>query len=370
MAMTSETAPVTATRAKGLMRYEPSLVDEIVAFQQATYPHRRTDWIEPRWRWMYLASAQRLGVEPQVWVYHDGQQVIAHQGGIPVRLKAENHLVTTGWFVETMAREPARGRTVGPAVIMKAAEDLPFNISLGQTPAMRELQYRLGWQKVADLRTAQLLIHPTAVFADKLRIPLAARAAGAALRIRSAFRHIGRNPLIGFEVVEIERFGAMHDGLWEQVARDVTCAVVRDASYLNWKYVEQPGQSFHRLELRRAGAPAAIVVLFFAEPDALYHYRRAFLVELVAPLGDEKTLRAALEAARRFATRSGADALVCHHIGHRLTIALRQSGYLMRPSTRYLLVRPGSAEASLRDAVLEEDHWFVTMGDSDIDRPW
>lgn len=363
--------PTTVTRKKGLARFEPTLVDDVVFFQRTAYPHRRKDWIEPRWRWMYLDSADRLRVEPMVWLYHDGERVVAHQGGIPVRLKIDTQEITTGWFVETMALESARGRTVGPAVIMKAAEDLPFNISLGQTPAMRELQYRLGWVKVADLQTAQLLLNPSGVLRDKLKIAPAAFAAGAAFRGWSAMRRLAsRASLAGFEVAEVDRFGSGHDRLWERVQRDLMCAVVRDASYLNWKYVGQPGQAFHRLELRRDGEPVAVVVLSIAEPQGEYRYRRGFLVEILAPLSDRQILQAALEAVRGHAVQHGCDAIVCHHIDKRLTTALSSAGYLRREPTRFLLVRPGSSTPDIRDRVLDGNNWFVTMGDSDIDRPW
>lgn len=358
-----------AARKKGLTRFEASLIDDIVAFQHTAYPHRRRDWIEPRWRWMFLDSARRLGVEPMVWLYHDGTQVLAHQGGIPVRLKVDAQERLTGWFVETMALESARGRTVGPSVIMKATEELPFNLSLGQTAPMRELQYRLGWKKVADLQTAQLLLNPFIVLRQKMKWPVASLAA-AIFQIRSAASRARRPSLIDFEVTEIDKFGAAHDGLWDRVQQELGCAVVRDAAYLNWKYRDQPGQDFHRLELRRNGESVAVVIMSFHEPNDIYRYRRAFLVDLVAPLDDATILDSAIELARQHAVRNSADSLICYHIHHHLNAALQRSGYIMRDPTRSLLVRTTAADDGVSASVLNAANWYVMMGDSDIDRPW
>ncbi len=74
-------------KVKGLIGYDPALEQEIFDFQQVAYPTRRTDWIAPRWRWMFLASAQRLGIPPMVWLYRNASGIVAHQGAIPVKLK-------------------------------------------------------------------------------------------------------------------------------------------------------------------------------------------------------------------------------------------------------------------------------------------
>ncbi len=172
------------------------------------------------------------------------------------------------------------------------------------------------------------------------------------------------------EVHEVDRFGARHDELWARVARDMECAVVRDASYLNWKYVEQPGQDFLRLEVVEGETARGVAVLAFHEPDGKYAYRRASLVELVAPPSDDRSLRETIAVASRAAAGRGADSLVCLHIGARLTAALRRSGFLIREPGRFLLVSPGDLEGEARRRVLSAEGWFATQGDSDIDRPW
>jgi hypothetical protein len=42
----------------------------------------------------------------------------------------------------------------------------------------------------------------------------------------------------------------------------------------------------------------------------------------------------------------------------------------MRSPERYLLVDPGALEGATLEHALSADSWFVTQGDSDIDRPW
>lgn len=341
---------------------------DALAFQHEAYPLRTTELIGPRWRWMFVDSARRLGFEPRVWLHRHEGQVVGHNGAIPVILKVGSGERPTGWLVETMVLEAHRADGVGTRLMLEAQDALPFALSLGQTASMREIQVRLGWEQVAPLETAQLLVNPERVLRGKLPAPVAF-AAGMGFRASQAGRG-ARRPLDGEAAREIASFGQPHDALWNRMAEDVTCAVRRDASYLNWKYVDQPGQQFLRLELSSGDDVRGVVVCAFREPDNIYRYRRALIVDLVAPLRDERLLQRLIAVAVAACTERGADAVLCLHINHALTRALRSSGFRLRQPERHLLVLPGGLNTEARRAVLSRDAWFVTQGDSDIDRPW
>jgi hypothetical protein len=348
--------------------YRPQVEPEVFEFQRVAWPHRRPDLIGPRWRWMFVESARRLNVMPQVWLHRQAGRIVGHNGAIPVRLKMGGEERLTGWLVETMVLPEYRSQAVGARLTVEAHEDLPFALSLGQTEQMRAIQLRLGWQLVAPLETAQLLIRPERVLKGKLPGP-AALAAGLALRASGALRDATRQRS-RVTVRAISRFDDTHDQLWTTCAREVTCAVRRDASYLNWKYVDQPGQDYLRLEISAPSGARGIVVLMFREPNQTYRYRRAFIVDLVAPFSNASFMAEVLAAIVAAAAERGADALVCLHVGSKLTSSLQDAGFRMREPSRYLLVRPGPLADGARARLLDPDGWYVTHGDSDIDRPW
>ena len=125
-----------------------------------------------------------------------------------------------------------------------------------------------------------------------------------------------------------------------------------------------------RLELVQGGTVRGVIVCSFRDADDAYAYRRAFILDVVAPMDDPTILRQLLEAAGDGATARGADALLCAHTDARLTAALKAAGFRVRRPERHLLVRPGPVEGEARQALLDGEGWFVTQGDSDIDRPW
>jgi hypothetical protein len=252
--------------------------------------------------------------------------------------------------------------------MVDAHEDLPFSLSLGQSAEMREIQFRLGWKQVAPLQIAQLLVRPGNVLKGK--VPTAAAwAAEVGLRASYALRDRFSEPAT-LATRLIDRFDERHDALWQRTARDVTCAVVRDASYLNWKYVNQPGQNFVRVEFSDGTGVKAIAVWMFKDPDGIYKYRRAFLMDVLGPFADSLAMQQVIKSACRVAADRGADALLCHHVNARLTQALRVSGFHLRRPERFFLIDPGPLAGPVLERALSADKWLVTHGDSDIDRPW
>ncbi len=357
---------------RGLLRFQPELAEEIYAFQRAAYPHRDDALVEPRWNWMFLEPARRLGIDPYVWIYRRKGEIVAHQGAIGVQFKLGNTTHTTGWFVETMALESVRGKSIGPMVIQKALEDLPFNLSLGQTETMRSLQFALGWEQVAPLQTYALMLKPSAVLRHKINNPLARLAAGWAIQGRRQLSNMQARPTARGEttVRQIERYDERHDVLWREVADEFPCTVIRDAAFLNWKFVDQPGQEFVRLEVASDGKPVGLAVLTVREPDEAYRYRRALLLDVVVSPSDPNAVWRLLEVVEQTSRQLQAEMLFFDLLNRPLEKQLLRYGFLAREQARVLLLSTKTLSAADQQTVMNPDHWLITRADSDIDRPW
>jgi hypothetical protein len=240
---------------------------------------------------------------------------------------------------------------------------------------MRAIALNLGWQQVAPLQRSQLLLRPAKVLEGRLPAGVRHLAGGLlgglqTLRRWQAERRSSTSVRSDAELREVERFCSRHDQLWRQAAADLSCAVVRDASFLNWKWVDQPGQQFTRLELLSGGECLGVVVLMVRQPSSAYRYRRAFISDLVVSFRQPDVVRTLLSEAINASIRLGADAVECLHIDRRLTEHLAALGFQPRPPGRVLLVHvPEDCPPEVRQRWLDPDGWFITQADSDIDRP-
>ena len=353
----------------------PETKPAVMQFLESEFQSRDRRVLEARWVWLFIDSARRLATEPRVWIHREGERVIGHLGAIPIDLQIGTLRQRTAWLVDNRVSEDRRGRAIGPQLIIQANHDLPLSLSLGQTEEIRKILGHLGWRYVVPLQTAMLLLSPLNVLRTKMPYPAAVTASlvlGAKIAARQmTTRVLGmREHAPAGEVRQVDRFEARHDRLWERMSSDVCCASVRDSSFLNWKWVSQPGQTPYRIEIVDGEECLGVAVLLIREPDTVYSYRRAFLADLVMPLSQPRLVRSLLEAAIRAARDLGADSLICLHANAVLTRALQQLGFVIRNPERHLMIHvnsplPEEALSQLRDG----NNWFLTQADSDIDRP-
>jgi hypothetical protein len=341
-----------------------SLVEEDIAgFEQRAWPDQRQNRVGQRWNWLHVESAGRLSVEPQVWQYREGGTVVAHAGAIPVKLRIDGQNSLAAWIVAALPPEADRSEAAGARLLARAGEQTPFSLFVDPTEKMRQALLALGWIELPRLETAELMIHPDAVLQRKHpgATTLSDWGWRAATAVRTLIQHRAR-----LDVQQVTRFEERHDRLWEIAARDVACGIVRDASYLNWRYVDQPANEFLRLEVIDGHSLRGVVVLTFREATDAHPYRHAILADLVAPLADVEALAPLFEIASAAAAERDADALLCEHAGPALTRALRQNGFLTRESGRFLLVNPAKLSAESGSKVLSPADWLIMPGDVDF----
>ena len=340
------------------MRYVTGIEDAVLNFQKQEYPERSTNTILPYWRWLFVESAQRVGTDPMVWMYLKDGAIKAHQGAIAVIAKVKDAQILTGWFVETMAAQSARGTAIGPMIIKKALEDLPANLSLGQTDQMRELQFAMNWQEHTQLESLQLVISPWVSLTKRLP-GILARITGSVVygfqSIRVA-RHQKTAQL--FQSREVEEFSAVYDEIWAEMARDIDCGVVRDSSYLNWKYANRA--EFVRLELRLDGKIVGAVIMVIRDDEDEFAYKRGVIVDVIAPLRDETLHSAILWHANNVLIEKQVEVVWHFTSSDYLISAAKNFGFLSRGNQYHFL----TAGSELEDT---SQAWYLTAGDSDLD---
>jgi acyl carrier protein len=344
---------------------------QIVEFTRQAWPRRPVHTVVPRWRWMFLESAQRLGLEPLYWTVADEHENwLAFMGAIPVEVQVHDRVGVFWWLVDTMVLEPFRREAYGLQLMAAAEKELPFSLSLGQSAEMRQILDKLGWRVVASQRTLVLPLKEWDLVRHRFSGKVMAAPAAVALRLAVATRRLWIGKIAtSVELKPVVRYGSEHDTLWEQVRHAYPCAVRRNASYLNWKFVDQPGQEFLRWDCYLKGSLIGSAVVRTDAPNKVYPYRRAYLVDVLIDANDSARVRAVFSAIARQCEALGAAALVWQITDSRLVRLARQLGFVDRGITRYVLVGPGPAPAEFLPEIESPHCWLATMGDSDIDRP-
>ncbi|MEE4109449.1 MAG: KR domain-containing protein, partial [Halieaceae bacterium] len=356
-----------ACEADQIVGYASDLEPAIDAFQREAWPARRN--AESLWRWMFLDSAKRLGRPPALWFYTEEAKVVGETGAIPVRLKVGDEECDAAWLVDSMVLQPYRERAVGTRILHRAMGDQPLALSLGQEAYMREIQLRMGWRSVGRVGHYVYPLRSRRLLRGKIPAGPLAWTAAAVLEGAAQLRRVmpAQAPAWKLEVTSVDRFGAPHDELWTRVKADIACCVVRDASYLNWKYVDREGVDFQLLEMRRGADLVAAAVVALREPDEVYRYRRGFIVDLLLPPSDRALVRGVLAALRAYFLDVGADAIHGFVACGPLEAEMKRFGFIEREADKHLLIathREGAVDQQLLASI---DSWMCLLGDSDMD---
>jgi hypothetical protein len=163
-------------------------------------------------------------------------------------------------------------------------------------------------------------------------------------------------------VEPIERFGIEADQLWERVESGLSVATIRNARYLNWRYVDCPDVQYTALAARRrfgAGLAGVAIVRLGVRDEPM-----ACLVDWLVSPGDASVAEVLLDRCERLSRDAGMTQLQAwfptSSWPHELLTA---RGYRCEPTLYHLV-----ALTKIPDISLEwvNRHWYYTMGDSDI----
>lgn len=171
-------------------------------------------------------------------------------------------------------------------------------------------------------------------------------------------RPVRRPPRLapGYAVEDADTFDGSVTELWQKVAPAYTVAQVRDAAYLNWRYVANP-DSYDIQVVRREGELVGVVVLGWTVRRGI---RVGELMELIHPPDEGDILRLLVRAAAVRAGERGCRLLQAWSVpGTPLDDRLRRAGLRWRRGDVKFLLSPGFPGSSSADP----RSWLLSQGD-------
>jgi acyl carrier protein/GNAT superfamily N-acetyltransferase len=355
----------TADQGAEILLFEPSLHADVMDFCAQGWQDRVPEIQQKRWDWMFVGSATRLQTTPKVWLARDQNKIVGQMGVQFTGLKLAKEEIRSGWLVETMVLDRYRSQGLGAQILLQAEEQMPQALSLGQTPEVRKILDSLGWKQICPLNIHVFMTNPQSILKGKFPMGLD-RLAAAYFSLHRARRNAlqtSRDSRIEFR--RIERFDRSHDALWNEMRKSVSCLAVRDSSFLNWKYFDQPAMSYDCWEIILSDRILGVVITRTENATREYPYSRLHWIDLICPM-DPRTINTMIQGCIKKSEELKVDAISVHLTHKLIEQGLIENGFLNRPPTRYLFASRGLLEAHPNLCELD---WLVTKGDSDIDRP-
>ena len=301
-------------------------------------------------------------------------RLVASHGNIPLQIKIGDEVCLGAQSVDAMVAAEARrqgmwARIARASYVDMDRDGLAVNYCLPSPVAKVGFVEKLGWTYLGEIPRYIKPLDVQGIVADggmrggvkRLLWRGAMWQAGQGAVQRST-NHIAIKPITHFDA----RFGR----LWEQSARDFPIAVVRDAAYLNWRYLAHPNAGqYVCLSAEKQGSLCAYAVLSLTDPHV------AHLLELIVAPGAETAAHNLLQVIVQRAQVAGAAQLQAFMLPQykRYLNLLRTFGFIHQTGrltpgelgyTAPFIVRPHPATAFPVD-VTHLSNWFISMGDHD-----
>jgi GNAT superfamily N-acetyltransferase len=301
-------------------------------------------------------------------------RVVGQEVTIPIRATVSGRECTANLSLNS-ATDPAWrgrgifGRLLSDACDLSAKEGMAFTYGFPNQWSY-PIFLRTGF---ADIGSVPLLIKP--LNPQRLvRKATGNRLLGAAAWPASLIWHqpaAGRREGSGqAEIVRVEKFDDSFTAFWERVKNRFPVMIVRDAAYLNWRFVDIPLRKYVCFAARAEDEVKGFIALRVA-PVASFN--AGLVVDLLVEEGESgaEAGRALIDEAFRHFREHDLDMLGSLALAHtREFRLLREKGFWVCPKRLLpqpfpIIVRCHEGEGSPSRLAYELVNWFVTMGDYD-----
>jgi len=352
--------------------YQPGDEQGILALWRQSFPdgeQRRTQL--DYWRWQYLEGPAGPGA---IRLAVSGDEIVGHAAAVPFRFVSKGEECLGCLSLDSMTRADFRGQGMFTRLERELYDDLAgrgarFIYGFPNENSIDVFLRKLQWKHLASLPLMARPLRLDRIAEKRCGVPflrtLMAVAAGIPQRLFWRISPISSDRKNN--LVWLDRFDDEAERLWSPLARDDAVFLKRDASFLNWRYVENPGRTYRILACQEETLRGLLVL---REMEA-FGLHGGMIMELQALPEEDEVMGLLLERALEHFMERRMDLVLCLTVpGSRLEKALRSKRFLAVPrglgvKTWYFGGR-GLPNLDRTELIEPIGSWHLTLGDTDI----
>jgi GNAT superfamily N-acetyltransferase len=344
-----------------IKQFTASDEEALLLFLRAAYPDDPRRSQPDFWRWHFLEHPHVRMDDVPIWLVKDGEVIAAQLAAIPVEMKIGEQRESAIWIMDVYVHRNYRRRGLARRLWLTAGQSYSRMFGLGINEQSKAVVMGLSWVEMGHIHRYHRLLYPGDALKDIQKLgPLRdlVNLGYAPFRRRLARRSANAR----YIAREVREFDASFDDLWQRARGQWPCAVERNARYLEWQFMRQPGKRFDVLGLYDGERLIGYVALFFRKPELTGAPQKAAITDLCYEAGDStQVIDELLKAALRLALERHAGSIVTDVLDARVEERLRDFGFRRVKTAPEFIANPGAPQF-----LYDPANWFLTRADSDV----
>ena len=309
------------------------------------------------WQWEYLGNPTRNMFIKLAW---DGDKLISHYAVSPVRVWIQGNDITAALSHDTMT-DPKYSRL---GIFSKLAESIyakqrsaghGFVFGFPNRNSIHGFKKKLNWRQIM----------PTPVYIRPVNVP---RAIFKKLFKKREYWGVSQKKTVAnFKIRNETQFGGWVDDLWIRCCNQHRLWVVRDQSYLNWRYAHRPENAYHILSIWCDNIPIGYTVLTFQKKR---FGKILFVLDFLVDISFKSVAHKFIHKIMELSEKNNATLVsVLLTPGSKYQKAFLKHYFFSLPERMFpqpLFFGARCFETSLDKIVFEPTAWSISWGDNDV----
>jgi ribosomal protein S18 acetylase RimI-like enzyme len=293
---------------------------------------------------------------------------------LPIRVRLASKVRVASLSLDPVIDPAYQGRGVLAGLLkdvcaLSAEEGVAFTCGFPNQASYSTFVDKAGFKNIGSVPLLVRPLNPERLAAKTTHSRLPAKTASVARRVWRTPAPAPRQEAVpGLEIVEVDSFDSSFVLFWDRVQHRFPVIVVRDSTYLNWRFAGAPTRKYTTFAARSEDEIRGFVVLRVAP---LGEFSAGLIVELVVEASAEGRAAGRLLIDKAYSYFEGQDLDILASLALRHTDEfrlLRSRGFwtapkFLEPRPFRLVVRCHDEERSPSRLAYDLKNWFVTMGD-------
>lgn len=325
------------------------------------------------WKWLYKDNPAG---RPIIRIAEYDKKVVGHYAIFPVRMKVREGCILGSQSVDTAVHPEYRGRgifkTLASKVYAEAGKSgipLTYGFTDIKMPAYKGFTKKLGWKHICLMTLMTNILNPEKTLKkyftrNRLLLSLGKLFLNTLKFFKSMFKIFETHSQIeDLKIHEVRRFDERINALWTKLSKMYDLIVIRDKTYLNWRYVDKPDKYILYIAERKDKILGYAVL----KETINGNFKKGFMVDIMAPANHDEVIAALIAKAMEHFKERNVDLVECQLIkSHPYCKILKKAGFLALRSTSAFIIHIKSQQIGLTDLLsLDIKKWFITYGDGD-----